>query len=151
MTFQSGELSRSWDTTASSAAEECRLPESENDEVLAQFLFCRFADLSDALFRDAEFGGDHVERDLVEVITAENVRVIGRESGQGGLNVRVRVARFGSAGRAQSFFFNEHVNLIAVGVFFVGRADVGRRRETIKLRERIERKSSDRRQLPWRG
>ena len=61
-----------------SAAQE-GLPERENYEVLAQFLFCRLANLADALLGDAQFAREVVERGVFQVVAANDARVIRRE------------------------------------------------------------------------
>src|SRR5690349_9687587 len=62
-----------------SVARQDRLPEREDDEVFAEFCLRSFAKLANAFLGNAEFGGDHIERDIVQIIATQHVSMIWSE------------------------------------------------------------------------
>ena len=123
---------------------EERLPEGEDDEISAKLFLGGLAELADALLRDAELGGDVVERGVVEVVATEDVRVARGQARERGAHGGVRVAGLGGAGRARGGDIDEGAELFAVGVGFVERAGVRGGGELVEARDGVAGEAGER-------
>lgn len=117
------------------AAGEDALPQGKNDERVTELRFGGFADLPDALFRDAQLDGDVVERGLLQVVGAEHAGVIRRELIEREVQRRVGISSLGGARRARRIAVDQRVELLAVGVGLVDRACMGGGRKLFELRD----------------
>ena len=126
-----------------SAAQE-GLPERENHEVLAQFLFCGLTNLANALLGDAKLAGEVVERGVFQVVAANDARVIRRKPIECRVDGRVSVDRFGRLRRAGGVNVNERVEPFTVCVGFIRRAHLRTSREAFEFHHGIRREPGSR-------